>query len=363
MRLELGKSFTSPRDSPMQGWLSILIMIALGAGFALVSVLLSSVLGPRKPTPEKSAPYECGMPPVGDARERQSVKFYLVAMIFLLFDIEVAFLYPWAMALRDLGWAGFVQVVLFMVLLLAGYVYVWRKGALDWGNEKRRQRSRSSTDHGPRSRVRNPGPDDDRREDGAVGAPVVDLAGDLRPRVLRHRDDGDELLALRHRALRRRGVPRQPAPVGPDDRRRPPVAEDGAGAAPHLRPDARAEVGHLDGRLRVDRRRVRQLRARAGRRSGRAGRRLRARAARRVPSRSSTASSSSSGRSRSRSSRNGRRRARRVAAGGRARRAGRSARRASICRRRSTCRATSVPAVARALRDRPELALRRCSPS
>ena len=119
----------------MQGWLSILLMIALGAGFALVSVLLSNVLGPRKPTPEKLAPYECGMPAVGDARERQSVKFYLVAMIFLLFDIEVAFLYPWAMALRDLGWNGFVQVVLFMALLLFGYIYVWRKGALDWGNE------------------------------------------------------------------------------------------------------------------------------------------------------------------------------------------------------------------------------------
>ena len=120
----------------MQGWLSILIMVALGAGFALISVVLSTVLGPRKPTPEKLAPYECGMPPVGDARERQSVKFYLVAMIFLLFDIEVAFLYPWAMALRDLGWNGFAQVLLFMILLLAGYVYVWRKGALDWGNEQ-----------------------------------------------------------------------------------------------------------------------------------------------------------------------------------------------------------------------------------
>ena len=120
----------------MQGWVSILIMTALGAGFALVSVLLSSLLGPRKPSPEKAAPYECGMPAVGDARERQSVKFYLVAMIFLLFDIEVAFLYPWAMALRDLGWAGFVQVVLFLVLLLAGYIYVWRKGVLDWGNDK-----------------------------------------------------------------------------------------------------------------------------------------------------------------------------------------------------------------------------------
>src|SRR5262249_60216297 len=97
-------------------------MIGLGAGFAAGSVALSAVLGPRKPTPEKLAPYECGMPAVGDARERQSIKFYLVAMIFLLFDIEVAFLYPWAMALRDLGWPGFMQVVLFMLLLLAGYV-------------------------------------------------------------------------------------------------------------------------------------------------------------------------------------------------------------------------------------------------
>src|SRR5262249_6584633 len=124
------------RHTLMQGWLSILIMIGLGAGFALVSVVLSGLIGPRHPTPEKSAPYECGMPPVGDARERQSVKFYLVAMIFLLFDIEIAFLYPWTMALRDLGWAGFVQVLLFLALLLAGYVYVWRKGVLDWGNEK-----------------------------------------------------------------------------------------------------------------------------------------------------------------------------------------------------------------------------------
>ena len=118
----------------MQGWFSILILVALGAGFGIFNVFLSSLLGPKKPTPEKLAAYECGMPPVGDARERHPVKFYLVAMIFLLFDIEVAFLYPWAMALRDLGWSGFVQVVLFMGLLLAGYTYVWRKGALDWGN-------------------------------------------------------------------------------------------------------------------------------------------------------------------------------------------------------------------------------------
>src|SRR5882672_4998447 len=121
----------------MQGWFSILIMIALGAGFALISVLLSNVLGPSHPTAEKSAPYECGMPPVGDARERQSVKFYLVAMIFLLFDIEVAFLYPWAVSLRDLGWPGFVQIVTFFLILLVGFVYVWRKGVLDWGSRRR----------------------------------------------------------------------------------------------------------------------------------------------------------------------------------------------------------------------------------
>ncbi len=91
----------------MEGFLPILIMIGLGAGFAGGSVLLSQFVGPSHPTPEKSAAYECGMPPVGDARDRHSVKFYLVAMIFLLFDIEVAFLYPWAIAFRDLGIVGF----------------------------------------------------------------------------------------------------------------------------------------------------------------------------------------------------------------------------------------------------------------
>jgi len=108
-------------------------MIGLGAGFGAVNVLGAYLLAPKKPTPEKLAPYECGMPPVGDARERHPVKFYLVAMIFLLFDIEIAFLYPWALALRDLGWFGFAQIVTFFAILTVGYVYVWRKGLLDWG--------------------------------------------------------------------------------------------------------------------------------------------------------------------------------------------------------------------------------------
>ncbi len=119
----------------MNGWIALVVMVGLALGFGLVSIAASSLLGPRNPTPEKLAPYECGMPPVGDARERQSVKFYLVAMIFLLFDIEVAFLYPWAMALRDerLRWTGFAQIVIFFLILMVGYVYVWRKGVLDWG--------------------------------------------------------------------------------------------------------------------------------------------------------------------------------------------------------------------------------------
>ena len=119
----------------MHGWLPILIMIGFGAGFAVVNVLVPRFLGPSKPSPEKLAPYECGMPPVGDARERHPVKFYLVAMIFLLFDIEVAFLYPFAMAIRELRWFGFIQLIVFFSILLVGYVYVWRKGVLDWGKE------------------------------------------------------------------------------------------------------------------------------------------------------------------------------------------------------------------------------------
>ena len=119
----------------MHGWIPILIMIGLGVAFGAGSVLMSQFLGPKNPTPEKLAPYECGMPPVGDARERHPVKFYLVAMIFLLFDIEVAFLYPFDMALRDLHWIGFIQLLAFFAILTSGYIYVWRKGVIDWGKD------------------------------------------------------------------------------------------------------------------------------------------------------------------------------------------------------------------------------------
>ncbi len=116
----------------MQGWLFVLLLALLGVAFGIGSIVAARLLAPRKPSAIKDAAYECGVPPVGDARERQSVKFYLIAMIFLLFDIEVAFLYPWAMAIRDLRWLGFIQVLIFFAILAAGYAYVWKKRALDW---------------------------------------------------------------------------------------------------------------------------------------------------------------------------------------------------------------------------------------
>ena len=121
----------------LHGWIPILIMIGLGVGFGVFNIALGWLVGPKRPTAEKLAPYECGMPPVGDARERHPVKFYLVAMIFLLFDIEIAFLYPWALAVRELRWTGFIQLIVFFLILLAGYVYVWRKGVFNWGHEDR----------------------------------------------------------------------------------------------------------------------------------------------------------------------------------------------------------------------------------
>jgi NADH-quinone oxidoreductase subunit A len=116
----------------LSAWAPILVFMILVTGFALVSVIGSLILGMRKPTPEKQAPYECGMQPVGTARERFSVKFYLVAMLFLLFDIEAVFLFPWAVVYRDLKLFGFFEMLLFIGVVLAGYVYVWKRGALEW---------------------------------------------------------------------------------------------------------------------------------------------------------------------------------------------------------------------------------------
>src|SRR5687768_8624021 len=111
----------------LQDWAPILVFLILVTGFAVVSVIMSYVLGVRKPDPKKLTPYECGMRPIGTARERFSVKFYLVAMLFLLFDIEAVFLFPWAVVYRELRLFGFFEMLLFIGAILAGYIYVWKR--------------------------------------------------------------------------------------------------------------------------------------------------------------------------------------------------------------------------------------------
>ena len=130
----------------LSDYLPILLMFIVAAGFAGVNIFLSQLVGQRKRTRTKLMPYECGKDPVGTARERFSVKFYLIGMIFILFDIEVIFLIPWAVVFRTLASPTYglrtlvyVEMMLFVVLLLAGYVYVIRKGAFDLSESARHE--------------------------------------------------------------------------------------------------------------------------------------------------------------------------------------------------------------------------------
>jgi NADH-quinone oxidoreductase subunit A len=128
----------------LKDYLPILLMFVVAGGFAVSNILLSQMVGQRKQTRTKLMPYECGKDPVGSARERFSVKFYLIAMIFILFDIEVIFLVPWAVVFKSLVAEGlstlaYVEMMLFVALLFVGYIYVWRKGAFDWGERARRE--------------------------------------------------------------------------------------------------------------------------------------------------------------------------------------------------------------------------------
>ena len=116
----------------LQDYLPILVHFLVVAALALVIMGLSSWVGVKRPNRVKTAPYECGIPPVGNAREKFSVSFYLVGMLFILFDVEVAFLFPWAVVYKSLKWFGFVEMAVFIAILFAGYIYVWKKGALDW---------------------------------------------------------------------------------------------------------------------------------------------------------------------------------------------------------------------------------------
>jgi len=116
-------------------WFPVLVQILIAVAVAGAMIGLSAILGQRLRDSVKSSPYESGMKPVGNARERFSVKFYLVAMVFILFDIEAIFLYPWAVVYRKLGLFGFYEMLLFIVLVLTGYFYIWKKGVLNWASD------------------------------------------------------------------------------------------------------------------------------------------------------------------------------------------------------------------------------------
>ena len=116
----------------LEAYAPLLIQLLAAMGISAAIILLSALVGRHQPTREKEQPYECGVRPTGDAREPFSVHFYLVALVFILFDIEAIFLYPWALVYRELRTFGFVEMLLYIFILLAGYIYLWKKGALDW---------------------------------------------------------------------------------------------------------------------------------------------------------------------------------------------------------------------------------------
>jgi len=122
-------------STPLQSYfpLAVVTVVALALAFTLLG--LANLLGPRRPNEAKSAPFEFGSKPSGLARERFDVKFYVLALLFVVFDIEAVFIYPWAVVLGDLGWPGYVSMAIFGFTLVLGLVYVWKKGALDWSQE------------------------------------------------------------------------------------------------------------------------------------------------------------------------------------------------------------------------------------
>jgi NADH-quinone oxidoreductase subunit A len=113
-------------------YLPVFIQLVLALGFIVTTMIVTHLVGPKRNSQKKDDPFECGIPVVGDARTPISIKYFLIAILFVLFDVEVIFMYPWAVNFKQLGWFGFVEMVLFMGLLLAGFYYIIRKGVLKW---------------------------------------------------------------------------------------------------------------------------------------------------------------------------------------------------------------------------------------
>ena len=113
-------------------YLPVILFILVGAGVGVAPQVLGFLLGPNRPAQAKNSPYECGFEAFEDARMKFDVRYYLVAILFILFDLEIAFLFPWAVSLREIGAAGFWSMMIFLGILVVGFVYEWKKGALDW---------------------------------------------------------------------------------------------------------------------------------------------------------------------------------------------------------------------------------------
>ncbi len=116
----------------LQNYLPVLIFIVVSLGMGVVMLAAGSVLGPRRPDSEKLSPYECGFEAFEDSRMKFDVRYYLVAILFIIFDLEIAFLFPWAVVLDEIGLFGFLAMMVFLAILVVGFIYEWRKGALEW---------------------------------------------------------------------------------------------------------------------------------------------------------------------------------------------------------------------------------------
>ncbi|MBF0354075.1 MAG: NADH-quinone oxidoreductase subunit A [Alphaproteobacteria bacterium] len=119
-------------DILLQEYLPILVFLGIAIAIAVIAIGASWIVGHQKPDTEKSSPYECGFEPFSDARSKFDVRFYLVSILFIIFDLEVAFLFPWAVSLGDVGLFGYWSMMIFLAVLTVGFVYEWKKGALEW---------------------------------------------------------------------------------------------------------------------------------------------------------------------------------------------------------------------------------------
>ena len=116
----------------LQDYLSIILFLVIALGLSVLFIVLNFILSPKKPDPEKLSAYECGFEPFDDSRIEFDVRFYLVAILFIIFDLEIAFLFPWAITLGNIGLLGFCSMMIFLFILTVGFIYEWKKGALDW---------------------------------------------------------------------------------------------------------------------------------------------------------------------------------------------------------------------------------------